>query len=112
MKKSAIAISTLVLTQVATLASAAPVWSSGLTVDRIEGDANMTIYFNEATPNPAGCSQGPLKTVSWESTSAAAKNFMAMMLTAKASGRSVQVLVDDSGCLWGGWPKLISMRLL
>lgn len=112
MKTSLISISALVLAQVATPVFAAPVWSSGLTVEHMEGSASMTVYFNEATPNPAGCSQGPLKTVSWEATNAAAKNFMAMMLTAKVSGRSVQVLVDDSSCLWGGWPSLVSIKLL
>lgn len=93
-------------------AFAAPVWSAQLTVYQVEGDANMTIYFNEAPPNPANCTQGPLKTASWAATSPAAKNFMSMMLTAKAANRQVQVLVDDSVCLWGGWPSLLSMKLL
>ncbi len=92
-------------------ASAAPVWSGGLTVDNLDGATSMTVYFNEPTPNPGGCSQ-TLKTVSWEASDPAAKNFMAMMLAAKVSGRQVKVLVDDSTCLWGGWPKLISMKLL
>ena len=102
----------LVMLQLAASASAAPVWSNALIVDRIEGDSNVTVYFTEATPNPGGCSQGVLRVVSWEASHPAAKNFLAMMLTAKVSGRSVQALVDDSACLWGGWPKLSSMRLL
>lgn len=82
-----------------------------MTVDYIDGATSMTVYFVDATPNPANCGQ-TLKTVSWEAGDAAAKNFMTMMLTAKVSGRQVKVLVDDTSCLWGGWPKLISMKLL
>lgn len=92
-------------------ALAAPAWSGGVTVDYLDGATSMTVYFTEPTPNPAGCSQ-TLKTVSWEASDPAAKNFLTMMLTAKVSGRQVKVLVDDTVCLWGGWPKLLSMRLL
>lgn len=110
MKKSLFAIPALLLMQATTPVFAAPVWSNAVTVNYMDGGASMTVYFNEATPNPANCSQ-TLKTVSWEAASADAKNFMSMMLAAKVAGRSVQVLVDDSACLWGGWPKLLSMRL-
>ncbi len=88
------------------------VLSNALTIKHIEGRENITVYFNESLPNPGGCSQGALNTVSWEGTNPAAKNFMSFLLVAKASGRSVQVWVDDSVCLWGGWPNLVSVRVL
>ena len=87
-------------------------WSGNLTVSHIYGGENITIYFNEATPNPAGCSQGPLKVASWEGSTSGADNLMAMMLAAKMSGRSVQVHMDSQTCLWGGWPKMTVMKLL
>jgi hypothetical protein len=110
MKSSSIAIPAISLMQAAVPVFASPVWSDALTVNYMDGGASMTVYFNEATPNPASCMQ-TLKTVSWEATNPDAKNFMSMMLAAKVAGRSVQVLVDDAGCLWGGWPKLLSMKL-
>lgn len=112
MRKLLMIALTLVLMQATGPVFAAPVWSNNVTILAITGDVNITVYFAQVLPNPGSCTKTNVNTVSWESISPASKNFMSMMLTAKAANLPVQVLVDDSSCLWGGWRKLLSMRLL
>ncbi len=87
-------------------------WSGNLTISHIYGGENITVYFNEPIPNPAECSQAPLKAIAWEGSNPGAKNFMSMMLAAKMAKEPVQVSVRSDGCLWGGWPKLDVMKLM
>ena len=97
---------------IAPQAWAQSVYSGNLTIDHFDGGASMTVYFNEPTPNPAACAQGSLKVVSWDKADPNAKNFIAMMLSAKLAGRPVQIYVDGTACLWGGWPSLLNMKLM
>ncbi len=87
-------------------------WSSNLTIKHIYGGENITVYFNEALPNPSECSQGVLKVASWEGSDPAAKNFMSMMLAAKMANKAVQVHIRSDSCLWGGWPRMDVMKLM
>ena len=109
MKNRIATLSLLGMSVFASSAIAADAWSADVSVDQIEGNSNTSVYFVGSVPNPAGCSQA--NTASWALSDPAAKNFMAMLLTAKMAGRPVQVLVDGANCLWGGWPKLLSVKL-
>ena len=110
MKNKIATLTLLGLSVSASPAFAADTWSADVSVDQIEGNASISAYFVGSVPNPAGCSQ-VVSSASWDQSDPAARNFMAMLLNAKVAGRPVQVLVDGTNCLWGGWPKLLSVKL-
>lgn len=71
--------------------------------------STVTSWAQVTDINLSGCSQ--VGTVSWEGTNASAQNFLSAFLAAKMSETQVQILVDSGACLWGGWPKLLTVRM-
>lgn len=84
-----------------------------LSVDFIDVKSlgHVSVYFTSPAqaPNPAGCSQ--IGTISWQGSNDSANNFLSTFLAAKMSGKQVQVIADGNTCLWGGWPKLLTVRV-
>ncbi len=110
--KNKLARLVVILSTILSMTNVYAEWSGDLTISHIYGGENITVYFNEPIPNPAECSQAPLKAVAWDGSNPGAKNFMSMMLAAKMAEKPVQVSVRADSCLWGGWPKLDVMRLM
>ncbi|OUS03838.1 hypothetical protein A9Q81_06835 [Gammaproteobacteria bacterium 42_54_T18] len=84
-----------------------------LTVDYIDvkSSGHASVYFKVLAdaPNPAGCSQ--TGTASWEGSNPSGSNFLSTFLAAKMAGSTVQIIIDSEACLWGGWPKLLTVRV-
>ena len=92
----------------------ASAWTgTDLTVDYIDvkSSGHVSAYFKVLAdvPNPAGCSQPG--TASWEGSNPSASNFLSTLLAAKMAGSTVQIITDSEACLWGGWPKLLTVRV-
>ena len=107
MKKIAFALSLILSTQ-------AYAWTgTDLTVDYVDvkSSGHVSVYFKVLSdaPNPAECSQ--IGTVSWEGSNPSGNNFLSTFLAAKMAGSTVQIIIDGEACLWGGWPKLLTVRV-
>ncbi len=77
----------------------------------VKSSGNVTVYFTNPSGvgNPAGCSQYGM--ISWEGGNPSASNFLSTMLAAHMSNKTVQLQVDTEVCLWGGWPRLLTVRI-
>jgi hypothetical protein len=89
-------------------------WSDkDLEVDYIDvlGNGGVAVYFKVSgdVPNPASCSK--VGTVTWEAAHISAANFLSTFLSAKMANKKVQVQVYGDSCLWGGWPKVETVRI-
>jgi hypothetical protein len=89
-----------------------------LTVQRIDVKerGNVSVYFTNPTsvpPGPTNCAHKG--TVSWEGSDPSSDNYLSAFLAAHMGKRKVEVIVDtktETGCLWSGWPRLLTVRVL
>jgi len=83
----------------------------------VKGNGSASVYYEVDTEvastsdslNPKGCSQAG--TISWDGANVSSQNYLSTFLAAKMSESKVQILVDSSLCLWGGWPSLLTVRI-